>query len=246
MKRMLLTIAYDGSSYSGWQRQKDDTIETVEKYLEKGLSKLFGTEIDCVGSSRTDKGVSALGQRVTIDVETTIPGRKMPLASKAFLPDDIVIVEGEEVPMDFHVRYDVKSKTYEYKILNASVQNPLIRNMTHFIYDPLDVEKMDAAAKYFVGEHDFKAVCSTENATKTTVRKVYSMNVEKEGDIIKITVSGNGFLYNMIRIMVGTLIEVGKGKIAPEEIKNILQSRDRTKAGPTAPPNGLCLMCINY
>ena len=246
MKKILLTVAYDGTSYYGWQKKKYINIKKVQRSLEEGLSVLFGKTIECVGASRTDKGVHALGQRVTIEVDTTIPAEKIPLAAKSFLPDDIVIVKGEDVSNDFHVRYDVLNKTYEYRILNSRMRNPLLRHYTEFIYEELDVEKMREASKHFIGEHDFKAFCSTETEVKSTVREIYSIKVDKSGDIITISVNGNGFLYNMIRIIAGTLIEVGKGKFEPNKIISMIESKDRRKAGITAGPSGLCLMCINY
>ena len=246
MKKMLLTVAYDGTQYCGWQKQKDENIKTVQRALEDGLEQLFGKKIECVGASRTDRGVHALGQRVMIDVETTIPAEKIHLAAKSFLPEDIVIVKGEFVPDDFHVRYDVINKTYEYKILNAKVKNPLLRNFTQFVYEPLNLENMKIAADFFIGEHDFKAFCSAQTEVKSTVRQIFSTNVEKNDDIITISVNGNGFLYNMVRIIAGTLIEVGRGKINPYDIPSIIEEKQRSKAGFTAEPQGLCLMCINY
>lgn len=245
--RILLTIAYDGTRYSGWQKQKSPEVLTVESELEKGLRALFRKEeLECIGASRTDRGVHALGQRVVVDVETTIPVEKIPLAIRPFLPEDIVVTAAREVPAEFHPRYDCVKKTYEYRIYNGKYKNPKERLYSTFVYHDLDVEKMNESAKSFVGTHDFAAFCAAGSSVSTTVRTIFDCHVEREGDHIRILVTGDGFLYNMVRIIAGTLMSVGQGKIPAEGVAGIIESRDRTKAGQTAEPQGLTLLEIYY
>ena len=247
MKRILLTIAYDGTRYSGWQKQLSPEVITVEGELEKALRILFrAPELTCIGASRTDRGVHALGQRATIDVDTTIPVEKIPLAIRPLLPDDIVVVKVEEVPMDFHPRYDCVKKTYEYRIWNGKIKNPKERLYSAFVYSSLNVEKMNIAAKKFIGTYDFAAFCAAGSNVSTTVRTIFDCYVKQEGDMIYIYVTGDGFLYNMVRIMAGTLISVGQGKISHEEIIEIILSKDRQRAGQTAEPQALTLQEIYY
>lgn len=247
MKRILLTISYDGSNYFGWQKQKDPEIITVEGTLERGLRKLFpNQEIECMGTSRTDRGVHALGQTAVIDVDTTIPMERIPLAILPFLPDDIVVVAAEEVRSNFHPRYECIKKTYEYQILNTRIRNPLFRNYSEFVPLKLDILKMEVAAKAFIGTFDFRAFCAMGSTVTSMVRSVFECTVERQGDFVIIRITGDGFLYNMVRIIAGTLIYVGLGKILPEDIPFIIKSGDRTKAGMTASPQGLKLMQIYY
>lgn len=247
MKRILLTIAYDGTNYCGWQKQKMPMVPTVEAEVEKACQRLFqDTSLECIGASRTDTGVHALGQRAVVDVDTTIPTEKIPLAIRGYLPKDIVVTKAEEVTMEFHPRYDCVKKTYQYRILNTEYQNPLLRNYTEWIAKKLDILSMNHAAKHLIGTHDFKAFCAAGGSTKTTVRTIFECSVTENGEEVLILVTGDGFLYNMVRIIAGTLIEVGKGKLSPEDIPSILASRDRTKAGKTAGAQGLTLMRIYY
>ncbi|NCC15275.1 MAG: tRNA pseudouridine(38-40) synthase TruA [Clostridia bacterium] len=247
MKRILLTIAYDGTRYSGWQKQLSPEVMTVEGELEKALRILFrSSALNCIGASRTDRGVHALGQRATIDVDTTIPTEKIPLAIRPLLPEDIVVIKAEEVPSDFHPRYDCVKKTYEYRIWNGRTKNPKERLYTTFVYSPLDVEKMNKAAKKFIGTYDFAAFCAAGSSVNTTVRTIFDCDVKQQGDVVSIFVTGNGFLYNMVRIMAGTLIAVGQGKLSPDEILEIISSKNRQKAGQTAEPQGLTLQEIYY
>ena len=247
MKRILLTIAYDGTNYCGWQKQKMPMVPTVEAEVEKASQRLFqDSSLECIGASRTDTGVHALGQRAVLDVTTTIPTEKIPLAIRGYLPKDIVVTKAEEVPMEFHPRYDCVKKTYQYRILNTEYQNPLLRNYTEWIAKKLDILSMNQAAKHLIGTHDFKAFCAAGSSTKTTVRTIFECSVIKNGEEVLILVTGDGFLYNMVRIIAGTLIDVGKGKLSPEDIPSILAGRDRTKAGKTAGAQGLTLMRIYY
>ena len=244
MKRILLTISYDGTNYSGWQKQKNAV--TVQGEFDKACSTLFKTDIESIGASRTDAGVHALGQRAVIDVDTSIPAEKIPLALNPLLPDDIVVTHAEEVGADFNPRFKALKKTYEYSIYNAPFRNPLYRNYSEYVRYELDLDSMRTACEAFVGEHDFRAFCASGNSSKTTVRTIYSLDVEKDGDFIKIRVTGNGFLYNMVRIIAGTLIYVGEGRIAPDDLPEIIASGDRRKAGKTAGPSGLVLVKIMY
>ena len=244
MKRILLTISYDGTNYSGWQKQKNAV--TVQGEFDKACSTLFKTDIESIGASRTDAGVHALGQRAVIDVDTSIPAEKIPLALNPLLPDDIVVTHAEEVGADFNPRFKALKKTYEYSIYNAPFRNPLYRNYSEYVRCELDLDSMRTACEAFVGEHDFRAFCASGNSSKTTVRIIYSLDIEKEGDFIKIRVTGNGFLYNMVRIIAGTLIYVGEGRIASDDLPEIIASGDRRKAGKTAGPSGLVLVKIMY
>ncbi len=247
MKRILLKIAYDGTNYFGWQKQKNTEIVTVEGELEKAFRKLFHKDdLECIGASRTDRGVHALGQRAVIDVETTIPTERIPLAIRSLLPEDIVVTAAEEVFAQFHPRYDCIKKTYEYQILNTKYRNPLFRNYSEFVPEKLDILKMERGAKAFIGTYDFQAFCAAGSSVTSTVRSIFDCSVERQGDFVVLRVTGNGFLYNMVRIIAGTLIFVGQGKIAPEEIPFIIESRDRARAGKTAGPQGLKLMEIYY
>ena len=244
MKRILLTISYDGTNYSGWQKQKNAV--TVQGEFDKACSTLFKTDVESIGASRTDAGVHALGQRAVIGVDTSIPAEKIPLALNPLLPDDIVVTHAEEVGADFNPRFKALKKTYEYSIYNAPFRNPLYRNYSEYVRYELDLDSMRTACEEFVGEHDFRAFCASGNSSKTTVRTIYSLDVEKDGDFIKIRVTGNGFLYNMVRIIAGTLIYVGEGRIAPDDLPEIIASGDRRKAGKTAGPSGLVLVKIMY
>lgn len=244
MKRILLTISYDGTNYSGWQKQKNAV--TVQGEFDKACSTLFKTDIESIGASRTDAGVHALGQRAVIDVDTSIPAEKIPLALNPLLPDDIVVTHAEEVGADFNPRFKALKKTYEYSIYNAPFRNPIYRNYSEYVRYELDLDSMRTACEAFVGEHDFRAFCASGNSSKTTVRTIYSLDIEKDGDFIKIRVTGNGFLYNMVRIIAGTLIYVGEGRIAPDDLPEIIASGDRRKAGKTAGPSGLVLVKIMY
>lgn len=245
MKRIKLTVAYDGTDYCGWQVQPNGI--TVEEVLNRALSKMTGEDIHIIGASRTDSGVHAQGNVAVYDTSSSIPGERVAYALNQKLPDDIVIVKSEEVPLDWHPRYqDVISKTYEYHIYNAKVPNPLKRRYTAFISYDLNVERMREGAKYLIGEHDFVSFCNVRTNVEDTVRTVEDIQILEENDEIIIRISGNGFLYNMVRIIAGTLIRVGRGYYEPERVKEILEAKERTEAGVTAPPQGLVLMEIRY
>lgn len=244
MKRVKLTVAYDGTNYCGWQVQPNGI--TVQEVLNQCLSEFTGENIETIGASRTDAGVHALGNVVVFDTEMRMPGDKFSFALNQRLPEDIRIQKSEEVDADFHPRYVKSQKTYEYRILNCRFPIPTERFYSHFTYIPLDVDKMKEAASYLIGEHDFKSFCGTGAQVKTTVRTVKEIQIEKSGDRITIRITGEGFLYNMVRIIAGTLIDIGGGLYPPEKMKEILEAKDRKKAGPTAPARGLTLMKIQY
>lgn len=242
--RIKLTIAYDGTNYHGFQCQVNGVA--VQDVVNRALSDLFRTPIKTIGASRTDAGVHAEGNVAAFDVETRIAPGKIAFALNARLPEDIRIVESRQVPDDWHPRYQDTVKTYSYHILNRTHPDPLMRHMEMHVYYPLDEKKMNQAAKYLIGEHDFKSFCAAGNSTKTTVRTIYDASVIRTGDRITFTIRGSGFLYNMVRIIAGTLMEIGQGFYPPEEMKNILEARDRSKAGPTAIAKGLVLERIEY
>ncbi len=244
MKRVKLIIAYDGTNYCGWQVQPNGV--TIEEIINKHLSSLLQEEIVVIGASRTDSGVHALGNVAVFDTNTNIPSDKISYALNQRLPEDIRIQGSEEVPLDFHPRYCNTIKTYEYQILNRRFDIPSYRLTTHFVYLPLNVEKMAVAASYIEGEHDFRSFCSSRSQVENTIRTIYKIDVLKEQDRIKIRISGNGFLYNMVRIIVGTLIKVGLSVYPPEYVKEILEKKDRMVAGPKAPAKGLTLIGIQY
>ena len=244
MKRVKLTVAYDGTGYCGWQVQPNGI--TVEEVLNKALRKLTGEEITVMGASRTDSGVHAMGNVAVFDTNTSIPAERIAMALNQRLPEDITIVKSEEVPADFHPRYGDIKKTYEYHIVNTRMPMPTKRLYNYFVSYDLDIEKMREAAGYLVGEHDFVSFCNVRTDVENTVRTVYALDVLQQGDEITVRITGNGFLYNMVRIIVGTLIRVGRGFYEPEEVKEILEAKKRTAAGVTAPPQGLFLMEIEY
>lgn len=244
MKRVKLVVAYDGTNYHGWQVQ--DNGITIEEVLNRTISELVQEDIKVIGASRTDAGVHACGNVAVFDTESRIPGDKFSFALNQRLPEDIRIQESCEVDADFHPRYADTVKTYEYNILNRRFELPSKRLYAAFCYYPMDIERMNQAAAYLVGEHDFKSFCSTGAQVQTTVRTIYAVNVTKEDDMVHIRITGNGFLYNMVRIIAGTLMQVGTGLMEPEQVKEILEARDRSKAGPTAVAKGLTLVEIRY
>ena len=244
MKRIKLIVAYGGTNYCGWQTQINGI--TVEEVLNKTLSGLLKEDIRVIGASRTDSGVHALGNVAVFDTESKIPGDKFSFALNQRLPEDIRIQESCQVADDFHPRFCDTIKTYEYKILNRKFALPTERLYSAFVYYPLDVEKMQMAAAYLVGEHDFKSFCSSGSQVESTVRTITDISVEKHGDMISIRVSGNGFLYNMVRIIVGTLMKIGLGVWEPERMEEILNACDRNAAGPKAEARGLTLVEIRY
>lgn len=245
MKRIRLIVAYDGTNYCGWQVQPNG--ETIEGVLNRTLSELLGENIKVTGASRTDSGVHSMGNVAVFDTESRIPPEKIAYALNRYLPADIAVQDSREVALDFHPRHCDSRKTYEYRILNRTFPLPTRRLDTFFFYRPLNLEKMRQAASYLEGEHDFKSFCSAHAAVETTVRFVESVKIEKDDmDVVTIRVTGRGFLYNMVRIIAGTLIQVGIGSIEPHQMKEILNACDRSAAGPTAPACGLTMIGIEF
>lgn len=244
MKRIKLTVAYDGTNYCGWQIQ--DNGITIEEVLNRELSKLLQEDIKIIGASRTDSGVHALGNVAVFDTQTRIPPEKISFALNQRLPDDIRIQESCQVADDFHPRFCDTIKTYEYRIWNDKFPNPLVRLYSKFCYFNVDVAKMEQAAAYLVGEHDFKSFCTPRTQVESTVRMVTEISFRTEGKMIIMTIRGTGFLYNMVRIIMGTLLKCGMNMYPPEHVKEILDAKDRAAAGPKAEACGLQLVGIEY
>ena len=244
MKRVLLCVSYDGTNYSGWQVQKN--AATVEGELNKALSELLNSPTEVIGASRTDAGVHGLCNMAVFDTTARIPAEKVSYALNTRLPDDIRVVWSKEVDADFHPRHRLTEKTYEYHIWNADYMPPTKRLYAYKYNRKLNIDLMNEGASYLVGEHDFKSFCSVHSQAETTVRNVTGIKVLRDGDEVTIKVSGNGFLYNMVRIIAGTLIEVGYGHRTPENINDVLAACNREAAGPTAPANGLVLADFKF
>lgn len=235
-----MVVAYDGTNYCGWQIQPNGI--TIEEVLNVHLSELLGEEIVVKGASRTDSGVHSMGNIAFFDTNTRMAADKISFALNQRLPADIVVQSSEEVANDWNPHNVDSTKVYEYRIRNSKMRMPLDRLYTYFYHYDLDVEAMDRGAKYLVGEHDFSSFASVKSQVNSFIRTLYDVSVSKENDIITIRCEGNGFLYNMVRIIAGTLIQVGCHKIAPEDVKEILEKRDREAAGPTAPAEGLVMI----
>lgn len=248
MRNIKLTIAYDGTNYHGFQEQRGTGLPTVQEVLEKCLLELTGRVVRVIGASRTDAGVHARGQVVNFDATGwSIPAERIPLALNGILPEDIAVLAAEEVAPHFHARFSARAKVYRYTIYNSRIPSPFWRLYSYFVPRPLNIEAMQEAGRYLEGRHDFASFQASGSAVKETVRTLFQVEVEREGrELIHLLFRGDGFLYHMVRIMVGTLIEVGLGKREPREVLAILAARDRKAAGPTAPPHGLCLERVEY
>mgnify|MGYP002624753901 FL=1 len=249
LRRYKLTIAYDGSQFHGWQKQEPPNAEplrTVAGVVEATIARVLKQRVNLVGASRTDAGVHAKGQVAQFDAATRLPIERMAEAINSRLPADVEIVTAEVAPPDFDAIQHVTSKCYRYRIFNTPRRPLGIRHMVYHFWHGLDVERMNDAAARLVGTHDFEGFASAGHNRLTTVRTIHDCRVEARGDEKHIVVSGNGFLYNMVRIIAGTLIEVGRGRFEPTRIDEILASRDRAHAGPTVEAAGLCLEWIAY
>ena len=244
MKNIALRLRYDGSRYHGWQVQKNAI--TVAQTMEEALAKVCGERVKLTGCGRTDAGVHALRYCANFHSDCTVPVDRMPLAVNSRLPVDIAVVDAVEVPDDFNAIGSCVKKEYVYKILNSRIPDPFLADRVCFYPQRLDISLMQAAARAFEGTHDFKAVRSEGTQTKTTVRTVYWCRAEKDGDLITVSICANGFLYNMCRAMVGTMVYASYGKLIPEEIPALLEKRDRRLTGPTMPPQGLYLNRVWY
>lgn len=244
MNNIKLTLEYDGTNYYGWQKQKN--MKTIQGELEEAIYTVTKEQCEVTGSSRTDAGVHAKGFVANFKTNTKVPPNKFREALNVKLPNDIVVIKSEQVEEDFHARYCAKGKIYEYYILNSDVPSALMRNTVYHYKYNLDIEAMKVAAKQFIGTHDFAAFKTQGSSVKGTIRTIFDVKVEKKENIIKISVSGDGFLYNMVRIIVGTLINVGRGKTNPNNITTIINKKDRQLAGDCVPPNGLLLKEVFY
>ncbi len=242
--RILLTISYDGTEFCGYQIQPNK--RTVEEELEKALEKLLGKRVKTVASGRTDSGVHALNQKVHFDSDAKIPPQKYAEALNSLLPSDVKVVSSKRVKSDFNARYSAKNKTYRYSLYFGKVENPMLSRYKTLLKYPLDLEKIKSACKLIEGEHDFKCFLASGSSVKNTVRTVYSIKVVKKGNLLDFYVKGNGFLYNMVRIIVGSLVAVGEGRLTLEEIETAIKTGNRTLLGKTMPAKGLTLYSVTY
>lgn len=244
MRNLFLTISYDGSNYHGWQVQKNAV--TVQEVFQNAVKKLFNQNIDIKGCSRTDSGVHANKYCVSFKADTDIPCENIIMALNSYLPDDISVLSCSDMDIDFHARYNVLKKEYVYIINNSKIRNPFLRNYTFWYRYNIDADYLNEQAQAFVGTYDYSGFCSAHSGVEDTVRTVYSFEVSRKGDMVYFKVSADGFLYNMVRIMVGTLLFVNEGKIKKDELKNVILSKNRKLAGKTAPPQGLYLNDVKY
>lgn len=242
--RIKATIEYNGSAFCGWQAQEG--LQTIEGELELALQKITGQKTLVFGSGRTDAGVSAKNQVAHFDFEKDMPPERIAYAMNMYLPKEIRVKKTEQASSDFHARYDVKSKTYRYKMYASSIESPL-RDATHLqVWPNLDFDAMIECTKYFVGTHDFKAFCQENPQLTTTIRTITECNMTKIDDEITITISGSGFLHNMVRIICGTILKVGQRKLDKDSIPEIIASKDRARAGQTLPAKALTLCNVDY
>ena len=244
MKNIKLTIEYNGKDFNGWQKQPNKL--NIQGEIERAIKEITGEDVELIASGRTDAGVHAFAQIANFKTNSEFDVRKYPIALNSKLKQSIRIKKAEEVEERFHSRYNCKQKTYRYIINNSEYGSAIYKNLEYHIPNKLDVEAMQKAVKYFEGEHDFKAFKASGTSSKSSVRIIYKTEIRKNEEKIIIELTGNGFLYNMVRIISGTLVDVGLGKIKPEEIKEIIDSKDRTKAGKTLPPYALYLVNVEY
>ena len=244
MRRLKLTLSYDGTNYCGWQVQKNAV--SVQETMQNAAEKVFGIRPGISGCSRTDSGVHALMYCCHLDIDSEIPPQNIVRAFNTYLPRDIVVKQCEEVDENFHARYSCSKKTYIYKIHNGKVRDPFSDKYELFVHSKLDEVLLNHAAEQFIGTHDFSAFCSLGSDIEDKTRTVFDSKVTRVDDKIIFEVTADGFLYNMVRIMAGTLIFVGSSKISPDDISKIIASKDRNNAGKTAPPHGLYLKNVMY
>ena len=245
MRNIKLTIQYDGSRYKGFQRLKDND-NTIQGKIEDVLTRMTEEKIEIIGSGRTDMGVHAYKQVANFKTNSNLSVEKMNDYLYKYLPEDIVIKDICEVDDRFHARYNAKGKVYLYRINNVKHHDVFLRKYTTHVEKPLDIEVMKEASKYLIGEHDFTSFASSKSKKKSNVREIYSITINKNKEVIDIFVEGNGFLYNMVRIIVGALIDVGLHRKSPEDIKEMLERKDRSQASDTAPAKGLYLYSVKY
>lgn len=244
MKNIKLTIEYEGTNYSGWQIQ--DNANTIQEELEIAIEKIIGERVKLIGSGRTDGRVHALGQVANFKTEARMPGKRYKYALKEYLPEDITVIDSEEVSLDFHSRFDATKKTYKYIVYNGELPRSLYRNFTYYLPYKVNIEEMIKASKHLIGTHDFNCFKAANSTVNSTVRTIYSVNITKKEELIEFNIEGNSFLRNMVRIIVGTLLYIGMGNISEEELPDIIESKKREMAGPTAPPQGLYLKKVFY
>ncbi len=244
MQRVMLVIEYDGTNFVGWQKQRSG--RSVQQEVEQAIEKVTGQAVKLVGSSRTDAKVHALGQVAHFDMDSTFPAERLKVALNDILTDEIKILSSKTVKPDFNARFDVKKKTYVYLLETCEIQSPFKRNYVATTSFSLDIKAMENCAKLLEGEHNFKGFCSAQAQVKTFVRTIYDIRITKNKDCIKFTFTGNGFLQHMVRILVGTLVDVGRGKLSLQDVKLALENGDRSKAGKTMPPQGLYLKKIYF
>ncbi len=244
MRNIKLVIEYDGTNYAGWQIQKNAL--SIQQVVESSIEKITGERTEVVGCSRTDAGVHARGYVANFKTKSTMPAEKFSDALNTKLPRDIVILTSEEVDFNFHSRYDCSGKTYCYTVLNRAQPIALGRNYMYHMKYKLDIEKMNEACKYFIGTHDFSALKNQGSSVKTSIRTITELRIESDGDIFKVYGSADGFLYNMMRIIVGVLLQIGMNKFEPGDVEKIILSKDRKRAGTAVPACGLCLLEVYY
>lgn len=245
MRYFKAVIEYDGTNYSGWQRQKNTSM-TIQQKVEEALSKIEKKSVSVLASGRTDAGVHAYGQVIGFSLANSIPTSKIPIATNGLLPRDIRIIRAEEVDKDFHPRYQTKGKIYQYKIETGSVQSVFRRNYTYYYPFELDIQKIRESIQHLVGTNDFSSFRASGCSAKSPVRTIKKITVSKNENLYMLEYEGDGFLYNMVRILTGTLLQVGIGKFDPIEVKEILEAKDRNLAGPTVPGHGLYLKKVFY
>lgn len=244
MRNIKLIIEYDGRKFNGWQRQPDKL--NIQGEIENAIFEITGEKVELIASGRTDAGVHSLGQTANFKIENDISVQKLPLAINSKLKKSIRVQSAEEVDLEFHARYSCKGKKYRYVINNSLIESAVYREFEYHVSNKLDIEKMKKAASYFVRKADFSAFKASGTSSKNSIREIYKAEIKQEGTRIYIELTGTGFLYNMVRIISGTLLEVGMGNIEPEDIEKIIESKDRKLAGKTLPANGLFLMEVYY
>lgn len=244
MRRLKLTVQYDGTDYAGFQRQP--RVPTIQQALEEAVGECLGHGVRCLAAGRTDAGVHALGQVVTVDADVPIPLKAVPVAFTSKLPPSIAVTEASEVEPSFHPRFDAKWKRYVYRVVSRPVRSPFLGRYAWCVPWPLSLEAMAAGAEHVIGCHDFRSFCAAGSDVDSYERDVMRLDIAQDGDVSEIWIEADGFLYKMVRIIVGTLVEVGRDRRAPEAISQIIQARDRGQAGRTAPPQGLCLAKVGY
>ncbi len=245
MRNFKLLLAYDGTRYKGWQRL-GNSDQTIQGKLESVLTRMVGASVEVIGSGRTDAGVHAMGQVANFHANTAMKCDEIYSYLRQYLPEDIGVLSIEEADPRFHSRYHASQKTYLYRIWNSNAPCVFERKYVWPVSDQFDLYAMKIAAQYFLGTHDFIAFCSNKHFKKSSVRTIYSLDMERRGEELQFRITGDGFLYNMVRIIVGTLLDVGKGTLQPHEIPDIFEHKSREEAGMTVPARGLCLMEVNY